>query len=157
MGFQPVERGAAPQKRRDKARPLLPNDLVGPTFTLALWRQRGCDKAGPLLITRLAFGCGSAASGHSLPSRSPSISIRNPSFFLLKQLSSERVSEGIPILEKGKLAQSARVPLDYLGFILLTVRNKTKSPFPRKVCMSFILNLRLFPLPVRFLKEVINE
>ena len=41
----------------------LPNDPVGPSFTLALWWQRGATKQALLRITRLVFGYGHAALG----------------------------------------------------------------------------------------------
>ena len=41
----------------------LRNDLVGPSFTLALRWQRGATKQALLRTTRLVFGCGYAALG----------------------------------------------------------------------------------------------
>jgi len=41
----------------------LPNDLVGPSFTLALRWQRGATKQALLRTTHPVFGCGYAALG----------------------------------------------------------------------------------------------
>ena len=80
-----------------------------------------------------------------------------PQFFLAETDFFREAPRGDSNIGKRKLAQIAGVPLDYLGFILLTVRNKTKSPFPQRVCMSSVPNSRLSLLPVYFWKEVINE
>jgi len=155
--------GRRPAKRTRRSAPL-PNDPVGPRtsassielFTLALWRRQSgtklalCESRASLLV--------------AAPSLSPSpclgalsFSIRNLSFFLAETDFFREGLRGDSNIGKRKLAQIAGVPLDYLGFILLTVRNKTKSPFPQRVCMSSVPNSRLSLLPVYFWKEVINE
>jgi hypothetical protein len=55
-----------------------------------------------------------------------------------------------------KSANMARVLLDHVDFILLSVRNQTESLFPQRLNMLLVSNLRLLRLALRLRKELIR-
>ena len=85
-----------PPAKRTRRSASLPNGSVGPSFTLALWRLLGLP---PREYKLEAYGT--------------LFRFETSVFFLLKQISSERVSEEIPILEKVSLRKSVEFHLTF--------------------------------------------
>jgi hypothetical protein len=128
------------------------------------YRQRSCPTAKRLETTAQAFQAWAVLLNRfAVRERSNrakflpafgalSFSIRNLSFFLAETDFFREGFRGDSNIEKRKVAQIGGVPLDYLGFILLTVRNKTKSPFPQKGLYVVRSQFAAFPIASAFLE-----
>jgi hypothetical protein len=71
-------------------------------------------------------------------------------------MSPRKNSQGESDGAREKSANMARVLLDDMDFVLLSVRNQTESLFPQTLSMLFASNLRLLRLALRLWKELIQ-